>query len=148
MRQVGVVAEIVWEVTDSPATCDVAIVGDGLEASNRAAADLTAVRPLACFARLGSGELAGGAICRTWGQCCEIQQLWVAPGYRRHGIGRRMIELIETESRNRGCTLVYLETFSFQAPRLYQSAGFEVACQFSGFPDKVIKYVLRKDLDR
>jgi ribosomal protein S18 acetylase RimI-like enzyme len=122
-------------------------VSDGLEASNQAAADLAAVRPLVCVARVASGEVIGGAIARTWGECCEIQQLWVAPPYRRRGVARQMIELVEAESRKRGCKLVYLETFSFQAPQLYRSVGFEVACEFRGFPDKVTKYIMRKGLD-
>jgi ribosomal protein S18 acetylase RimI-like enzyme len=144
--QVGGVAEILWDVSDSPATSDLSIVADGLEASNQAAADLAAVRPLACFARSASGEVFGGAIARTWGECCEIQRLWVAPPYRRRGIARQMIELVEAESRKRGCSLLYLETFSFQAPQLYRSAGFEVACEFSSFPGKVTKYIMRKEL--
>ena len=124
-----------------------AAVDDGLETSNRAAADLATVRPLACYARLASGELIGGAIARTWGECCELRQLWVAPPHRRHGIGRKLVEMVEHEARQRGCTVLYLETFSFQAPQLYLSVGFEVACEFRGFPDGIIKYVLRKDLE-
>jgi GNAT superfamily N-acetyltransferase len=136
--------EIKWEQTDAPAAADLAAVDNGLELSNEAAADLSAVRPLACFARLASGELIGGAIARTWGDCCELRQLWVAPPHRRRGIGRHLVEMVEFEARQRGCTLLYLETFSFQMPQLYLSAGFEIACEFRGFPDGVIKYVLRK----
>jgi ribosomal protein S18 acetylase RimI-like enzyme len=142
----GGTADIHWDVSDSPDTSDLAVVADGLEAANQTAADLAAVRPMACFARLASGKVIGGAVARTWGECCEIQQLWVAPPYRRRGIARQMIELVETEAVTRGCTLVYLETFSFQAPQLYRSAGFEVACEFTGFPDKVVKYIMRKEL--
>jgi GNAT superfamily N-acetyltransferase len=140
--------DILWDVSDMPAPSDLAVVDDGLEASNLNAADVLAVRPLACFARSPSGDVLGGAIARTWGECCEIRQLWVAPALRRRGIGRRLIELVETEARQRGCKLLYLETFSFQAPRLYQSAGYVVACEFSGFPDKVTKYIMRKELER
>jgi GNAT superfamily N-acetyltransferase len=141
-------ADVLWDVSDSPAPSDLAVVDDGLEASNLSAADLWAVRPLACFARSPAGEVLGGAIARTWGECCEIRQLWVAPAHRRRGIARRLIELVETQARQRGCKLLYLETFSFQAPQLYLSAGYEVACQFSGFPDKVIRYIMRKELGR
>jgi GNAT superfamily N-acetyltransferase len=140
--------QIAWKQTDSPAAADIAVVEGGLEESNLAAADLASMRPLACFARLASGELIGGAIARTWGECCELQQLWVSPMHRRRGIARRLVEMAEHEARHRGCTLFYLETFSFQAPQLYLSTGFETACDFRGFPDGVVKYVLRKDLGR
>jgi ribosomal protein S18 acetylase RimI-like enzyme len=139
-------SQIVWEQTDAPAAADVASIDDGLETSNRTAADLASVRPLACFARLASGELIGGAIARTWGECCELQQLWVDHSHRRRGIGRRLVQMVEHEARCRGCALLYLETFSFQAPHLYLSQGFVVTSEFRGFPDGVVKYVLRKDL--
>jgi GNAT superfamily N-acetyltransferase len=143
----GAMNHIVWAQTDSPNATDIAAVDDGLEASNRdAAEDLADVRPLACFARLQTGKLIGGAIARTWGECCELRQLWVDPSHRRRGIGRRLIEMVEQEARRRGCTLMYLETFSFQAPQLYLSSGLTVACEFRGFPDNVIKYILRKEL--
>ncbi len=138
--------QIVWEATDSPAAVDSAAVDDGLGTSNRAAADLANVRPLACFARLPSGELIGGAIARTWGECCELRQLWVAPPHRRRGTGRQLVEMVEQEARQRDCTLIYLETFSFQSPQFYQSIGFRIACEFAGFPAGVVKYVLRKEL--
>jgi GNAT superfamily N-acetyltransferase len=139
--------QIVWQQTDSPMAADVTAVDDGLELSNRAAAeDLANVRPLACFARLASGELIGGAVARTWGECCELRQLWVDPSHRRRGIGRRLIEMVEQEARRRGCTLIYLETFSFQVPQLYLAVGFTVACEFRGFPGGVVKHIMRKRL--
>jgi GNAT superfamily N-acetyltransferase len=137
---------IVWEQTDAPVAADIAVVDDGLEASNRAAEDLADVRPLACFARLQTGKLIGGAVARSWGDCCELRQLWVDPAHRRRGIGRRLVEMVEQEARRRDCTLIYLETFSFQAPQLYLSLGFNVACEFRGFPGNVIKHIMRKEL--
>jgi len=68
---------LLWQGTDAPAAEDLAAVDRGLDLSNHAAADLGAVRPLACFARSADGQLIGGAVARTWGRCCELQQLWV-----------------------------------------------------------------------
>ena len=135
---------LIWEQTDSPARADAAMVDAGLDAFNASAADLDAVRPLACFARRADGTLVGGAIARTWGACCEIQQLWVDEAHRRQGIGRRLVGMVEAEARARGCTLLYLETFSFQCPDLYRALGFEIACAFEGFPDGIVKYTMRK----
>jgi GNAT superfamily N-acetyltransferase len=138
--------DIRCEHTDLPAVEDLAAVDEGLESANRTAADLNGIRPLACFARSPSGELVGGAVARTWGKCCEIRQVWVAPSHRRRGIARRLLEMVEVEARERGCTLLYLETFTFQTPQLYRSLGFDVACQFTGFPGSVVKYMMRKEL--
>jgi GNAT superfamily N-acetyltransferase len=138
--------QVAWEWTDAPSPADAATVNAGLEEFNCRAADMTAVRPLACFARSQSGELIGGALARTWGRCCELRQLWVAEPYRRRGIGRRLVQLIEQQARARQCTLLFLDTFSFQSPALYRALGFEIACEFAGFPDGIVKYFMRKDL--
>ncbi len=138
--------EFLWETSNAPTPAESAFVDESLESFNRAATDFRAVRSLGCFARLPSGRVLGGAIARTWGRCCELRQLWVDEEYRRIGIGTRLVRLIEERARSRGCTIIYLETFSFQAPALYHRLGYEVACQFEGFPDGITKFIMRKQL--
>lgn len=117
-------------------------VDDGLGASNEAAAPLHEVRPLSCFARRPSGEVIGGAVGRTWGACCELQQLWVSPAQRRQGIGARLVRAFERRAEERGCRTFFLETFSFQAPSLYRSLGYEVRLEIQGFAPGVAKYTM------
>ena len=133
-----------YEVTDHPAQADLAAIDDALEAFNKAAAELDKVCHLACFARLPDGIIIGGAVARTWGECCELRQVWVDEKHRRHGVGRQLAQRVEAEARVRGCRLIYLETFSFQAPEFYRRLGFESVCEFHGFPDGIIKYIMRK----
>jgi GNAT superfamily N-acetyltransferase len=137
---------VTWQTTDQPAARDALAIDQGLDLFNQASADLASVRPLACFARLSEEELIGGVIGRTWGRCCELQQIWVAERFRRHGVGSRLVSHFEQAARQRGCSLVYLETFSFQSPDLYRRLGFKTACQFAGFADGVVKYVMQKKL--
>ncbi|MEO8487963.1 MAG: GNAT family N-acetyltransferase, partial [Betaproteobacteria bacterium] len=79
------------------------LIDEGLGASNDAAAPLHEVRPLSCFARLPTGVAVGGAVGRTWGACCELQQLWVAPEHRRMGIGAALVTEFERGADARGC---------------------------------------------
>ena len=118
------------------------VVDAGLGASNDAAAPLHEVQPLACFARLPGREVVGGAVGRTWGTCCELQQLWVEPALRRQGVGKRLVEQFEARARVRGCRTFYLETFSFQAPGLYRSLGYEVRLELRGFGPGIVKYTM------
>ncbi len=120
------------------------IVDSGLGDANVAAAPLHEVRPLACFARLASGEVIGGAVGRTWGACCELQQLWVSPAHRRRGFGARLIREFEAHARARGCDAFYLETFSFQAPGLYRALGYATAYEHAVYPHGIVKYVMVK----
>lgn len=124
---------------------DLARVDAGLDAHNRTFAPLADVRPLSTFAHAGD-RLVGGAVGRTWGACAELQQLWVEPAQRREGIGARLLEAFEAEAARRGCTLVYLETFDFQAPAFYRARGYQVDVETHGFTGGAVKYAMRKRL--
>jgi GNAT superfamily N-acetyltransferase/ketosteroid isomerase-like protein len=133
--------KIEYTIHDNLPTEAAQIVDSGLGDSNSAAA------PLACFAHSDTGEVLGGAIGRTWGSCCELQQLWVSPDQRRRGIGARLIIDFEQHAVKRGCTTFYLETFSFQAPALYRSLGYEVKVGLKGFGPGIEKYTMVRTVD-
>jgi GNAT superfamily N-acetyltransferase len=134
-----------WEVTTKGDNAADAVIDEGLDAYNSASADLGAVRPLRCYAREGD-EVIGGVIARTWGACCEIQIIWVHESRRRRGIATELLARTEQAARARGCDLIYLETFSFQAPALYERAGYQEACSFRGFPGGIVKQLMQKRL--
>lgn len=134
------------ELTEAPSAADLAVVDAGLEESNRAAADLDAVQPLAVFVRDEEGRVVAGLRARSWGRAAEIQQLWVRPDLRLHGLALRLLQTAEAALVARGCTLAYLETFSWQAPYLYLRSGYEIAAQFDGMPRRGVKYVMHKRL--
>lgn len=106
---------------------DALVVDEGLGEYNDRAAPLHDVRPLACFARRGDGRVVGGAIGRTWGHHCELQQLWVEEAHRREGIASRVMTRFHDEAAARGCDTFYLETWSFQAEGFYRKLGYETA---------------------
>lgn len=120
------------------------LVDSGLGASNDESAPLHEIERLSCFARLPSGEVIGGAVGRTWGECCELQQLWVDRAHRRKGIASELIHRFEAFALDRGCTTFYLETFSFQVPALYIRIGYQVMLEIRGFPQDITKYVMVK----
>jgi len=137
---------LTWSVHDVPSPSDAFIVDAGLEASNLAAAPLFDVQPLACFAYSPSGSVVAGALGRTWGACCELQQLWVEPALRRNGIASRLVRLFEERATARGCRIYYLETFSFQSPAFYRILGYEPSLELRGFPCGIVKYVMTKTI--
>jgi GNAT superfamily N-acetyltransferase len=59
--------------------------------------------------------------CWTIGDYCYLQDLFVAPGRRGGGIGRKLIETVYEEARARGCSRVYWLTHetNAEAMRLY-----------------------------
>ncbi|MEW5882024.1 MAG: GNAT family N-acetyltransferase [Pseudomonadota bacterium] len=140
-------AEASYETTESASEADIETLDAGLHRHNLEAADLGAVRPLFVFARAAGGQIVGGLRARVWGSAWEVQQLWVDARHRRRGIGSELLRRVERAARERGGTLIYLDTFSFQAPALYERNGYEVACRFEGFPDGIVKYVMRRRLE-
>lgn len=135
-------AQFSFSVHDEVPREAASIVDEGLGESNKAAAPIHAVRPLACFVRLPGGEVVGGAVGRTWGACCELQQLWVERRYRGQGLGSRLVREFEQRGAARGCSTFYLDTFSFQALDFYRSLGYHPKLEITGFPDGIRRYIM------
>jgi ribosomal protein S18 acetylase RimI-like enzyme len=133
---------LAWAVHDHVPPDAGGVVDRGLGQSNEAAAPMHEVERLSCFASLASGAVVGGAVGRRWGECCELQQLWVDPAYRRRGIGSKLVERFEARAAERGCRTFYLETFSFQAPAFYRALGYHAAAEIPGFPAGIVKYLM------
>lgn len=120
------------------------VVDQGLGDANAAAASLHEVRALACFVRDEACTVVGGAVGRTWGACCELQQLWVAPEHRLAGIGAALLRRFEAQTAVRGCRDFYLETLSFQAPALYRALGYDTVYRNAVFPHGIVKHAMVK----
>jgi ribosomal protein S18 acetylase RimI-like enzyme len=133
-----------FTTTDAPSEEMLLAVDAGLEQHNFAAAPLSEVRPLAAFATGPAGQVVGGAIGRTWGQCCELLQLWVATEARHQGVGSRLLQEFESHARTRGCGIFYLTTLSYQAPEFYRRHGYAVLARIDGYPNGIAKYLMHK----
>ncbi len=137
--------EIQFEVTDSANPADLESIDKGLSQFNEQTADLASVRPLHIVARDKGGLLVGGLVARTWGACCEIQILWVEKSARKSGVGKTLVRQAEAEAARRGCVTVFLESFSFQAPKFYSQLGYETKHRIEGMPNGICKsYMLRQ----
>lgn len=137
---------LVFSVHDQVTLEDAAAVDAGLDAANIAAGPIRDVRRLAAMAHSADGLPVGGAVGRTWGECCELQQLWVSDAHRQQGVGSRLLRNFEERASARGCALVYLDTFSFQAPEFYKAHGYEVVFEVRGYTQGVVRYTMTKRL--
>jgi GNAT superfamily N-acetyltransferase len=89
---------------------------------------------LAIFVRDDSGMVVAGISGWTWGDCCELQSLWVDPSLRGQWLWTRLIAAAEAEAVARGCTQTVHFTWAFQAGRLYERCGYELVGRVEDFP--------------
>lgn len=89
---------------------------------------VTGTRDFRWFAvvlRDAAGEVAGGSTGWTrWGWL-HLDVLWIRESSRGEGYGSRLLRETENVASARGCSLVTLETASFQAPGFYRCHGYE-----------------------
>ena len=104
---------------------------------------------LAIFVR-DAGRIVAGITGWTWGDCCELQSLWVEPSLRGRWLGTRLLAAAEAEAAARGCSQTVHFTWAFQAGRLYERSGYELAGRVEGFPSgtDVLWYRKRLNLPR
>nr|WP_227464709.1 GNAT family N-acetyltransferase [Nocardioides lijunqiniae] len=93
------------------------------------------------------GELAAGVSGWTWGVAAGIGLTWVREESRRDGLGARLLEEFEAEARARGCTHVFVTSFTFQAPGFYERHGYRELFRWEDLPAPGAADVhLRKEL--
>ena len=110
---------------DSPTSEDINVVRRGLGQFNRDTGGLANdSRNLTLFIRDATGQTVGGLLGFTLGTWFHIEFLWLDERIRGKGHGRRLLDRAEKEARARGCHVVDLRTFDFQAPQFYEKQGY------------------------
>jgi ribosomal protein S18 acetylase RimI-like enzyme len=94
-----------------------------------------------------AGRMIGVAAGYTWAGISELKQLWVDEAYRACGYGRELLNAFVTEAHRRGVRRIWVASYDFQAPGLYEKAGFERMAEFDGWPEGHVNVVLCKRLE-
>jgi DNA-binding MarR family transcriptional regulator/GNAT superfamily N-acetyltransferase len=100
------------------------------------AEELTEPAGLLLVARLRGEPVGCGALKLRRAAPAEIKRMWVAPTARGLGVGRRILNELEQEARQRGADLVRLETNRAlrEATNLYRAAGYAEVDAFNDEP--------------
>ena len=99
-------------------------VRSGLIKYNRAKGGSFGYSRLVLSARDGSRSVVGGLVCELFWNAMYIEMLWIADSARGRGHGRRLMRQAERRARQHGSQLIYLSTYSFQAPEFYEKLGY------------------------
>ncbi len=90
------------------------------------------------------GHIIGGLLGRMYRFCLFVEMLWVDDNFRGLGLGKSLLTQVEDIAREKGCKLVHLNTFNFQAPDCFLKNGYELFGKLEGYPEGFIRYFLKK----
>ena len=93
-----------------------------------------------------SGRMIGVAAGYTWAGISELKQMWVDRAYRGRGYARALLDAFVTEAQRRGVRRIWVASYDFQAPGLYEKAGFRRVAEFEGWPEGHVNVLLCKEL--
>jgi GNAT superfamily N-acetyltransferase len=95
---------------------------------------------------LGERPVAVGAVRLHGDEPAELKRMWVADAARGLGVGRRMLDALEAQARQRGARAARLETNRalVEAIALYRSAGYVEVPAFNA--ERYADHGFEKDL--
>ncbi|MBE6072318.1 MAG: GNAT family N-acetyltransferase [Clostridium butyricum] len=93
------------------------------------------------------GEIIAGINSKMYcWNCLYIDSLWVDVNYRKEGLGTKLLTEIEEIAAKRGCRLIHLDTFDFQAKDFYIKQGYEIFGVLDDCPENHRRYYMKKNM--
>lgn len=93
------------------------------------------------------GEIIAGILSKMYcWNCLYIDVLWVKEEYRKEGLGTKILKEIEKTAKDKGCYLVHLDTFDFQAKDFYIKQGYEIFGTLDDCPQGHKRYYMKKNI--
>ncbi len=94
-----------------------------------------------------NGNIIAGCVARMYcWNVAYVDTLWVDETYRGKGLGANLLEEAEITAKEKGCYLIHLDTFDFQAKEFYEKQGYEVFGVLDNCPTEHCRYYLKKNL--
>lgn len=137
-----------WKLSleDAPSRDDVMEIYNAIVAYNTEQVGDHWTGRLNIFARDQHSQIIGGIYGFTDRGWLRIEVLLVKDGWRRQGVGTRLLVAAEHEARARGCHDDWLDTFSFQALPFYALHGYAVFGALENYSIGHSRYFVRKVL--
>lgn len=92
------------------------------------------------------GVIIGGLTGWSWAEACEITLFWLDESYRHLGYGTELLHAAEEYALKEGCKIIFLRSYSFQAPAFYIKNGFKIEHTIQGFPPGYLSFFLVKNI--
>lgn len=116
-------------------TADLDAIEERLNNENRRLTGRDDDRALVFALRDDKGRAIGIASGYSWAGIAELRLMWVDEAYRGLGHGKGLLDAFVEEAAARGIRRIWVSTHDFQAPALYENAGFVRMAEFVGWPE-------------
>ncbi|MBC6973281.1 GNAT family N-acetyltransferase [Bacillus sp. Xin] len=94
-----------------------------------------------------AGKIFGGITGTMYFYHLHIDFLWVDESVRHEGYGSQLLNKIEEMAKEKGCRLILLDSFSFQAPEFYKKQGYREFGVVEDHPKGYSQHFLEKRLE-
>lgn len=92
-----------------------------------------------------NGEIIAGILSKMYcWNCLYIDALWVKEEYRNEKLGYKLLSEVEETAKEKGCHLIHLDTFDFQAKDFYLKYGYEIFGVLDDCPQEHSRYFMKK----
>ncbi|AZO57674.1 MULTISPECIES: GNAT family N-acetyltransferase [unclassified Mesorhizobium] len=115
-----------------------------LHRDNRRTTDRDDDRELAFVIRDDAGHAIGVAAGYSWAGTCELTLMWIDEAHRGRGYARQLLDAFVAEAADRGVKNIWVSSHDFQAPGIYEKAGFERMAELAGWPEGHSNIILCK----
>jgi GNAT superfamily N-acetyltransferase len=93
-----------------------------------------------------AGRIIGVAAGYSWAGTSELKQMWIDEAHRGRGYARQLLSAFAAEAARRGVRRIWVASYDFQAPGMYEKAGFERVVELADWPEGHTNVILRKTL--
>ena len=76
----------------------------------------------------------------------ELKHMWVDQSCRGRGYASALLDAFVTEAARRGVRRIWVASYDFQAPAMYERAGFKRMAEFEGWPEGHTNFIFCKTL--
>lgn len=102
-------------------------------------------KALGFVVRDSAANVIGLAYGSSWAGVAELKQVWVDQSHRGRGQARALLEAFIAESLKRGVHRIFVASYDFQAPAMYEKFGFKRVAEFAGWPEGHTNVLLCKE---
>ncbi|TPL88486.1 GNAT family N-acetyltransferase [Mesorhizobium sp. B2-3-13] len=113
-----------------------------LHRDNRRVTDRDDDRRLTFVIRDDAGHAIGVAAGYSWAGASELTLMWIDEAHRGRGYARRLLNAFVAEAADRGVKKIWVSSHDFQAPGLYEKAGFKRMAELAGWPEGHFNIIL------